>query len=850
MPGSGWPGWEHERDIMKCPRCHTVNPATSRFCSDCATELTKDGEPPASLTKTLQTPVHTLTKGTLIAGKYRIIGEIGRGGMGVVYMAEDTKLGRTVALKFLPSQWTSDSEARERFTQEARAASALDHPNICTIHEIEETVDGQLYIAMGCYEGESLKEKIKRGPLNTNEALGLATQIAAGMAKAHAKGIVHRDLKPANILLTQDGVAKVVDFGLAKLAGQVKLTREGTTVGTVAYMSPEQTRGDAIDQRTDIWSLGVVLYEMLTGRVPFKGDYEQSVIRSILKTEPEPVTRIRKDLPAGLGNIIAKALSKKPVDRYLSMDELSEDLKAIAEGLKPLRAKPSLLSGRVLGLKKIYAYTGLLGLTVLAILALLFLSPKRNQIRSIAVLPLANLSGDPGQDYFSDGMTEELTATLSQISALKVISRTSAMHFKGSNKPLREIAAALGVEGVIEGSVLRSGARVRITAQLINAASDTHLWAQTYDRDLKDVLALQSDVARAIAGEVQAKLTPQEQSRLGAAHSVNPEAHDLVLKGRLILNQMNEKEIPKALDYFQQAIALDPTYALAHAKLAQYYYQSAFNGWLPPSEMIPKAKATLRQALDLDDTLAEAHSVLGSLMWTFDRDWAGAEREMQRAIALNPNSADVHDQYAFYLIVTGRFDAGIAEQRLAMALDPLTPARTWELGFFLCYSRRYDESIAQFRQALDADPNGLGPWARSGLSVVYAKKHMDKEAIAECDRAVKTAPEDQFVLSVCGWALGFMGRRQQAQALLDRLKSLSARHYVDPYNIAFVYDGLGDNNSAMKCLERSYAERSPQSGFLGVDIWTDRLRTDPRFQELVRRMNYPASTGQQAGRSE
>ena len=405
---------------MKCPSCGIENLEDSKFCRKCATAL-PGGE--ASFTRTIVQRPAELASGTVIAGHYKIIEELGRGGMGIVYKAEDTELQRIVALKFLPPQWTSDPEARERFIHEARAASALDHPNICAIYEIRETEDGRMFIAMGCYEGESLREKLRRGPMKAESALDIAAQVALGMEKAHGKGIIHRDIKPANILVTNDGVAKVVDFGLAKLAGQVKLTREGTTVGTVAYMSPEQAKGEPVDQRTDIWSLGVVLYEMVSGRLPFKGDYEQSLIHSILKADPEPIGKIRKDLPIGLESIVFKALEKNPNTRYQVMGELREDLKAVAEGLKPRRAKSGLFRGKIFGLRKTYAYAGLACLAIFAAVILFLTNTVR--ITSLAVLPVQNLSGDPSQEFFADGMTDALISDLAQIKAFnKVISRS------------------------------------------------------------------------------------------------------------------------------------------------------------------------------------------------------------------------------------------------------------------------------------------------------------------------------------------------------------------------------------------------------------------------------------------
>jgi TolB-like protein/tetratricopeptide (TPR) repeat protein len=832
---------------MKCPKCHSENPDASRFCGRCAAPLDAEAQGGASVTKTLAAPVHGLAKGTTVAGKYRILEEIGRGGMGIVYKAEDTKLQRTVALKFLPPQWTSDPEARERFIHEARAASALDHPNICTIYEIGETEDGRMYIAMGCYEGESLREKLRRGPMKAEEALGVTTQVALGMEKAHGKGIIHRDIKPANILITNDGVAKIVDFGLAKLAGQVRMTKEGTTVGTVAYMSPEQAKGEPVDQRTDIWSLGVVLYETVSGRLPFKGDYEQSLIHSILRTDPEHLGKIRKDLPKGLESIVLKALAKNPNARYQDMGEVLEDLKAVSEGVKPLRAKAGLFRGKVFGIRKIYAYAGLAILaSVIVLLTALNVGGLRDRllgrvntprITSLAVLPVKNYTGDPSQEFFADGMTEALIDSLGQIKALKkVTSRTSAMHYKGTSETLPQIARELGVDGIVEASVTRSASRVGITARLIDARQDRQLCTRNYEREMTDVLILRSELVQAIADEIRVQVTPQESERLKTARPVDPRAYEACLRGRYFLGKWTPDGLKKAITEFQNSIDIEPAFASAYAGLADAYNRAAAFYFQLPNEAFPKARAAARKALELDEQLAEAHVALARVMLQFDWNWAGAEQEYQQAITLNPNSFEAHFGYGFYLTTMGRADEAVNETKRALDLDPLTATTSLQLGWVLYYARRHDESIAQLKKTLDLAPDLA--YAYIELSWNYAQKRMYPEAVAECQRAIRLSPEDQVVLSSCGRVYGLAGERADALKCLESLKGLSARGYVDPYNMAWFYDGLGEDDRTLEWLERAYRERSASLIGLRIEILSDSLRSNPRFQELLRGMNF------------
>jgi serine/threonine-protein kinase len=821
---------------MKCPKCRADNPDTSRFCGSCAALLGQDGPPIDSLTKTISAPAHALLKGTVIAGKYRIVDEIGRGGMGIVYKAEDILLQRTVALKFLPAQWTADPEARERFVHEARAASALDHSNICNIHEIGEAEGGRMYIAMAFYEGQSLKEKIKQGPLKQQEALDIAIQAATGLAKAHHKGIVHRDIKPANMLITSDGVVKILDFGLAKLAGQIKLTREGTTVGTVAYMSPEQARGEAVDQRTDIWSLGVVLYEMLSGILPFKGDYERTVIHSILSREPERLTASRKDLPAGLENIVFKALSKDPADRYQSMDELVEDLRSVAEGLQPVRAASLIFRGRFLGVKKVHAYPAMAGLLILAVVAWLLVLPKHGQaLDSIAVLPIENLTGDPGKDYFVDGVTDELIGHLSQIGSMRVISRTSVMKYKTTKKPVPEIAHELNVKTVVEGSVHRVGDMVRIRVELINALpEERNIWTQTYDRAMADVLVMYGEMARAIAGKMQVKLAPQEEARLAGARRVDPEAYEAYLQGQFHWYKLTRPDLDSALQYFELALAKDPGYAQAYAGIASVWIGRQQQGFAPSSEAAPQAKAAAAKALELDGTLAEVYYTLGSIKTWTDWDWEGGEAAFRRAIELNPNLPGPRTGLSHLLSVLKRPEEAIMQVQRALELDPLNPLYRDFYAMDLMYAHRYDDAIAVIRDTLKTSPNDL--IALSTLRSAYHMKHMYPEAI-EAWKASYAARGDQAAEEALARGFQEGGYPLALQRAAETLAARARTTYVPAWQIGTLYTRAGKKAEALDWLEKAYQAHDPNMPYISVDPIFDDLRDDPRFRDLLRRMN-------------
>ena len=738
---------------------------------------------------------------------YEILEKLGEGGMGVVYKAQDLKLDRPVALKFLPPDLTRDPEAKQRFVQEAKAASALQDHNICVVHDIDETTDGQMFISMEYLGGETLKKKIERGPLKVEEAIDVAIQVAHGLTKAHEHGIVHRDIKPANIMVTTDGVAKIVDFGLAKLSGQARLTRTGSTLGTAAYMSPEQARGEEIDQRTDIWSLGVVLYEMLTGLCPFRSEYGQALIYSILNEEPAPLGSLRPDIPAEMERLVQKAMAKDRVERFRNAGELLAELSFLAKKREAEsdRRRPG----------------------------------AAKTLPSIAVLPFVNLSPDQENEYFSDGLAEDIIDALTQVPGLRVMARTSAFAFRGKQVDVREIGARLNVEHILEGSVRRAGSRLRVTAQLVKASDGYHLWSQRFDREMTDVFAIQDEISQTIVEKLLVRLSADRP--LVKRYTENLAAYDLCLKARYHLLKLTQEGREAGRQYCEQAIALDPNYALAYVVLSESYLWSAYWGSTNPWEALPRAKSAALEALRLDDTIADAHSALGTVLGAGEFDWHGAEREFCRALELSPSSAVVRYDYAWcyamwFLLPLGRVEQALTEMRRALELDPLDPFYNTLLGYLLQCMRQFEPAVAQLKHAIDLDPTFFfSYWL---LTPTYVAIGRLDEAIAAAEKANELSGGHALTLGMLGSVYGRVGRTAEARHLLEELTARRRLTYVPASALAWVHGGLGERHECLEWFARGIEERDPPLvTALKIAPTYDPLRSHPAYQALLRKMN-------------
>jgi len=772
--------------------------------------------------------------------------------MGVVYRARDTRLDRQVAIKLLRSD-DDDDRARERLRFEAIAAAALDHPYICKIYEIGEHED-LVFLVMEYVTGETLDHRLRDKRIPVPEALRIGAEIAEALDEAHARGILHRDLKPANIMLTGQGHVKIMDFGLAKRLPPadgdsvddtiVRLTTPGTTVGTPGYMSPEQVKGETLDARSDIFSFGVILSQMVSGQHPFRRPSLGETLSAVLRDPPEMGT----DVPSQVASFLRRMLEKDADMRPPTASAVRKELERLASSPAPPVETAAVESRPAWVRPVLIAVVVAILLTFATVLAPRL--AKKNEtppspeaateatvIRSIAVLPLDNYSGDPSQDYFAEGMTDELTTDLAIISELRVISRGSVMQFKGANRPpTPEIAKMLDVDAVVEGSVLRSGDKVRITAQLIDARADRHLWAKSFERSSRDVLALQDELAAAIANEIHVRLTPDERSRLTRTRDVNPEAYDAYLKGRYFFNRPSDENLKKAIVKFEESVALDPNYAPAYSGLSDAYLWAGYNeGVFTAAEAKPKAKAAAERAIELDDSSAEAHTSLAVFKLFYEYDWEGSEAEFRRAFELNPNYAFAHDQFGLGLAFQGRLDEAITEGKRAAELDPLSPQIPIDNAIALMFKGDFDAARGLARRAAELDPTFFFPELVNGWAALEQKRF--EEAIPALEKA-KSMESPAFVTAFLGYAYGMSGDRERAMAQLAELEKTSLRGEVLPFNLALIHLGLGDHTRAVSMLERAYASDSQWLGWLKEDRIFDPLRGEPRFQALMKRLGF------------
>jgi serine/threonine protein kinase/tetratricopeptide (TPR) repeat protein len=784
-----------------------------------------------------------LKRGRVFGQRYEVIEELGEGGMGIVYKVFDRKIDEKVALKVLAPEIAGDERTIERFRNELKLARKVSHRNVCRMYDLSEEEKTQ-FITMEYVPGENLKNLIKRiGQLSKTKAVSIAKQVCEGLVEAHRLGVVHRDLKPQNIMVDSEGNARIMDFGIARSIRTRSITETGMIIGTPEYMSPEQVEGVGVDHRSDLYSLGVILFEMLTGRVPFQGETPLSVILKHKTEQPPDPRRFDDQIPVDISQMILKCMEKDKNRRYPTAEALLADLIEIEKGFTT--TKTVRLGKKHLGIgkpreKKIVLIAILIFLIVAMVVTGLFFYPGvfkggQKSLNSIAVLPLKNLSGISTQEYLSDGMTEALISNLAQMEALeRVISSTSVMQYKNTTKPLPEIARDLGVDAVVEGSVLVFEERVRVSVQLIEARTDRNIWSNSYERDLKDILVLQSELARAIAREIKIVVTPAEQARLALTRPVNPEAYRLVLRARSLWNKRSEEDLMKAKELFEQAIETDPTYALAHAGLADAYNMLASYYFIQPSDAYPKAREAAHQALGLDENLAEAYASLAWVKYRYEGDWFGAETDYNWAIGLNPSYAVAHHWYGSLLRDMGRFDEALSELEKARELNPFSLSINTSIGYLFYYARQYDKAITEGQKALQLDPDFH--WAHDVIALAYLQKGEFKEALASFQKAIAFSESSVDYKCHLAQAYAQAGMTEEAQSLLNTLLEEREKIQLPLHEISLLYKALGQEDRALKFLVEASSDQSFIVNTSSGDPRWDEFREDPMFAEILEKI--------------
>jgi serine/threonine protein kinase/Tfp pilus assembly protein PilF len=823
---------------IKCPKCHFDNPDDTLYCGKCATPLPSSKEIP--VTATLETPTEELTTGTTFAGRYQIIEELGKGGMGRVYKALDTDLKEKVALKLINPEISADKKTIERFQNELKFARKISHRNVCRMYDLNKE-EGSYYITMEYVSGEDLKSMIgMMGQLSAGKAISVAKQVCEGLAEAHRLGVVHRDLKPQNIMIDREGNARIMDFGIARSIKGRGITGSGVMIGTPEYMSPEQAEVKEVDQRSDIYSLGVILYEMVTGRVPFEGETPLGIAMKHKSEMPKDPREINTRIPEDISRLILRCMEKDKENRYQSAGEVRSELENIEKGIpttdrvipkrKPITSKEITVT---FGLKKLLIPALIF---IAFIIGVMFIwHPWSKKVipplpssgkTSVAVLPFEDLSPQKDQGYLCDGIAEELINRLNMIENLWVPARTSSFSFKGKGLDIQEIGNKLAVDNVLEGSLRKSGIKLRITVRLVNVADNKSIWYESYNRDEGDIFNLQDEISLAIIENLKIKLMGEEKAKLVKRHTQNPEAYNLYMMGRHFLEIRGREDLNKALEYFEQAIEEDSMYALAYAYLGYTYTTIGDWAYLAPKVAFPNAKKAATKALELDDSLAEAHNALAIVMYIFDWDWRNAEREFKRAIELNPNDATVRQEYAEYLMKLSRFDEAIQEIRRAQELDPLSLIKHAIEGYILDGAGKHDKAIEKLKRVLDMDPE-FGP-AMVYLGRTYLQKEKYEEAMALFQKMNRPFGIAEAYVK--------MGNLQEAQQILEEIIKESTENYISPVNIASLYFVIGDNEQGFKWLERGYEEHDTYIVRLRFLPQFDSVRSDPRFKALLKKV--------------